>query len=379
LKVLYGYPHYPSGAYLDVAAMHRVYLERLRAAGFDVEGFCLTLNPPAHALTWPELDRRWRRGDRQLLELYSRLEAALDGKDVLFNSVGMNLHPEFVAQVRAFTVFQCFDDPENSANLSRPAAHAYDLCLVGNVAEVKTYQSWGVANVEWIPLGLHPDVYDTALSYEQVLNGERDIELFMMMDRSNYPIRWDRLQKLAAAFPTAAFYGNGWPLGFLSPSEQISTMRRAKVGPNIHNSTGPINLRTYYLPANGVMQVCDNKSHLGTVYELGKEVVGFETIEECIDICRYYLAHDQERRQIAADGWKRAVTDYNEIAVFGRAVNIIRERIPETPRRALVPDVIGQQRRRTAHLRVLRPYWALTQYLNRKARSIVRAVRRLTS
>ena len=77
------------------------------------------------------------------------------------------------------------------------------------------------------------------------------------------------------------------------------------------------------LPANGIMQLCDNKAYLGKIFELDKEVVGFETIDEAIDLTRYYLAHDEERRQIAAAGWEKATKEYNEIAVFEKAVTAI--------------------------------------------------------
>jgi hypothetical protein len=325
-RILYGYSYYASEAYGDVAEMNRVYLERLRHAGFDVEGFCLTLQPPGPCLTFRELDGMWRRRERSLMEMYERLEAALDGKDALLNASGINLHPELVERLAVFTAFQCYDDPENSINLSRPAATAYDLCLVGNIAELDTYRRWGCREVEWSPLGLQPDIYDHSLTAEKILDGERDIDLFMMADRTS---RWrkKRLDQLAAAFPDAHFYGKGWPRGFLPSKDERAYLQRAKIGPNLHNSTGPINYRTFYLPANGVLQVCDNKSHLGEIYQLGKQVVGFDTASECIDLCHYYLSHDRERREIAAAGWKRAITDYNEVALFGRVVAAIEKRL----------------------------------------------------
>ena len=326
LKILYGYSWFESGAYGNVEDLNLTYIRQLNEAGYDVEGFCLTLDPPGPCLTFKSLDRRWRFGERKLLAMYERLERALEGKQVLINGPGINLHPEFVARLPVFTVFQCFDDPENSHNLSRPVASAYDLCLVGNIAEVETYRSWGVKAAEWSPMGLQPTIYDPTLTYEQIINGERDIDLFMMADRIS-PWRKDRLDKLALAFSEAHFYGQGWPRGYLPSGQEVSFLQRAKVGPNLHNSTGPINYRTYYLPANGVMQICDNKSYLAKIYELGKEVVGFDTIDECIDLCRYYLSHDEERRLIAANGWKRALTDYTESAVFRRNMTLIEERL----------------------------------------------------
>lgn len=333
LKVLYGYSWFESQAYCNIQELSLNYFERLNQAGFDVEGFCLTLNPPGPALTFAELDQKWRRGDRTLMRMYERLARALEGKDALVNGPGINLHPEFVATLPVFTVFQCFDDPESSDNLSRPVAAAYDLCLVGNIAEVETYRGWGVKRAVWQPMGLQPGIYDPEVSYQEVLHGSRDIDLFMMMNRSA-PWRGDRLDRLASAFPEAHFYGSGWPRGYLPNHLELSFLRRAKIGPNIHNSTGPINYRTFYLPANGVMQICDNKGHLGEIFELGREVVGFDTIEECIDLCRYYLAHDEERRVIAANGWNRVMADYNETAVFGRVIgNILAHRVGDEKER----------------------------------------------
>jgi spore maturation protein CgeB len=345
-KILIGYPYYRSAAYGDVQAMARSYQARQRAAGCDVEGFCLTLDPPGPRLSVPELDRRWRRGDRTLLAMYERLQRALEGRDVLINEAGINLHPELVESLRVLTVFGCNDDPESSADLSRPVASAYDLCLVGNIAEVKTYRSWGAKRAEWRPMGVQPDIYDGTVTREQILTGERDLDLFLMLDRSA-PWRRERVEKLAAAFPDAHFYGEGWPRGFLPAAEQIAYLKRAKIGPNIHNSTGPINFRTFYLPANGVLQICDNKSHLGTIYELGKEAIGFDSMEECIEQCRYYLAHDEERRHIAAAGWERAMRDYTEVPIFRRVVETISEMLPAKPAARAVPDIVTRQREAT--------------------------------
>ncbi|HWI41888.1 MAG TPA: glycosyltransferase, partial [Verrucomicrobiae bacterium] len=281
LKILYGYSWFESDAYGNVKELNEGYYRQLNQAGFDVEGFCLTVDPPAPCLTWDLLDKRWRMGDRRLLSMYERLERALEGKHVLINGSGINLHPEFVAQLPVFTVFQCFDDPENSHNLSRPVAAAYDLCMVGNIAEVETYRSWGVKAAEWSPLGLQPTIYDPTLTYDRILFGERDLDIFMMADRLS-PWRKERLDRLAAAFPDGHFYGRGWPRGYLPNDREMQYLQRAKIGPNLHNSTGPINYRTFYLPANGVLQICDNKSHLGEIFELGTEAVGFDTVEECI-------------------------------------------------------------------------------------------------
>jgi spore maturation protein CgeB len=346
LRILSTYTVFPSAAYGDVERLNLDYLDRLRKAGFDVRGFCVTPDAPANSYTWPELDRRWRFGDRRLLTMYEKIEAALADCDVLINSSGSNLHPEFVAELPVFTVFACMDDPENSHNLSIPAAAAYDLSLVGNIAEVESYRSWGVKAVEWSPMGVMPEIYDPALTEQSILEGERDIDLFMMLDRT-YSLRRSRLDYLAQEFPKAHFYGNGWPRGYLPSDRQRSYLKRAKIGTNIHNSTGPVNYRTFYLPANGVLQICDNKSHLGKIFELDREAVGFDTIEECADLCRYYLAHDRERREIAARGFRRAIADYAEIPLFTKRVASIRKHMDTASARRHETSIAISRRKKT--------------------------------
>jgi len=373
-KIVLGYAYFSRDADRDIEESSLAYIQHVRVAGFDVEGFCLTLNPPGPRLSFPELESRWRRGDRELLAMYERLEERLLGKDVFINASGINLHPEFVEQLPVFRVFQCFDDPESSDDLSKPVARAYDLCLVGNIAEVDTYRAWGVKNVEWTPLGLLPGSFDPTLTSEQILTEERDLDLFMMIDRTS---RWreQRMDALAEAFPEAHFYGRGWPRGYLPREQEGHFLRRAKIGPNFHNSTGPINFRTFYLPANGVMQICDNKSHLGKVYELGKEAVGFDTVDECIDLCRYYLAHDAERRQIAVSGWRRAVTDYNLASVFHRKVDLIQKYRSHRITESTAVRVVALQRRRTMGRRIFAAVvrWSGVKYI--VPQSIKRAVR----
>lgn len=346
LKILYCYPFFPSQAYGNVEKLTLNYVKKLRKLGFDIYPFCLTINPPSQALTFKELDTKWKRGNRDLMAMYERLEESIKGKDLLLNAAGINLHPDFVKKLPIFTVFQCFDDPENSANLSKPVAWAYDLCLVGNIAEVETYKSWGIKNVEWVPMGVMPEIYDTRLTYEKILSGERDIDVFMMIDK-NYPTRKARLETLAKAFPGANFYGSGWERGYLPVEKQVDFLQRSKIGINVHNSTGPINYRTFYLPANGVMQICDNKKHLGKIFKLGKEVVGYDTIDECIELCRYYLSHDRERRLIAANGWKRAIKDYTEVAIFQRNIFLFQKYMAQKNTRDYSKGISQEQQKIT--------------------------------
>jgi spore maturation protein CgeB len=307
------------------------WLARLRAAGIDVHPIHIGLDVPGYRLPWKELDRRWKRGDATLMRLYERIADASLSYDVLINYGGLNLHPDFLRQLGTVNVLGFFDDPESSAEFSHPVAAGHDICAVGNIAELEGYTAAGAATVCWWPLGFRFDDFDSSLTERDILSNERSNDIALLCERVTH-FRRERVDRFARQFPQGIYRGPGWPLGFLPESDRVPLLQETKIGINIHNSSGPVNFRTYYLPANGVLQICDNRQHLARIFEPGSEVIGYETIDEAIDYCRYYLAHEEERREIAAAGFRRAVRDYNEVESFRHVTRAV-ERFQTTQRR----------------------------------------------
>ena len=62
--------------------------------------------------------------------------------------------------------------------------------------------------------------------------------------------------------------------------------------------------------AFGICQLCDNKSFLGEIYELDKEVIGFDTIPEAISKIKYYINNVNEAKEIAFKGRERYLKNY---------------------------------------------------------------------
>lgn len=278
----------------------------VRAMGYDVEAIGLPC--PGGWWHFPKLDEKWRNRSADLMSMYTQLEERLRSKDVLVSSGGPMLHPEFVRTLSTFNVWVCADDPESSEVLSKPAAPAFDFAFPINIACVDDYRRWGCRNVEWIFTPVRPELCAPELTESSILHGPRDLDVVLLCERVfNLSDRAQRIEALVKEFPNAFVRGPGWPGGAV---EAPPVYRRAKIGWNLHNSIGPCNTRTTMLPAFGVLEICDNRSQLGKIYELDREVVGFETLAECIDKTRYYLAHDEERRRIAAAGWKRTLRDY---------------------------------------------------------------------
>jgi hypothetical protein len=120
------------------------------------------------------------------------------------------------------------------------------------------------------------------------------------------------------------------------------------------------------------MQICDNKEWLGRIFKLDKEVVGFDSVEEAIDLCRYYLEHEEERRTIAAAGWERALSDYNEGAVFRILARRVDGLAAATHRRQSSPATLNSLRSRLSLLGRIRRVRALPRRAVGFARRAIR-------
>jgi len=301
---------------------HENIVKRYQKIGYNVEPFCAVPDPPGPRYDFYRLDKLWRKKDKKVKKIYNKLLEKTEDCDVLINFNGANIHPQWLRDFNTFNVYICFDDPESSHSLSEPVAKYFDFSFTGNAACIPLYQSWGIDRCDYIPLCNIGNEYDNNLTVEKILEGNRTNDIVFLGERQSI-WRKERLKLLKNAFPQAIMRGKGWDDGFLPKEEKIPLYTNTKIGWNIHNSVGPVNLRTFTLPANGILEICDNKSRLGNIFRLDYEIIGFDTIEECINLTQYYLTHDKERREIAARGFERVKRDYSDEKQFEFLINTI--------------------------------------------------------
>jgi len=99
--------------------------------------------------------------------------------------------------------------------------------------------------------------------------------------------------------------------GAIQNEKTAALYRKAKIGLNLHRSSKgfgrdvphtqgaeSLNPRCYELAATGTFFVTDYRAELTDVF--GDTVPTFRNARECEEIIRYYLAHEEERRAIAA-------------------------------------------------------------------------------
>jgi len=71
-----------------------------------------------------------------------------------------------------------------------------------------------------------------------------------------------------------------------------------------------VRLREFEAPMAGAFYVTGFLEEIGRHYEIGKEIVCYRSIPEMVDLCRHYLAHDEERERIRRAGHERARRDH---------------------------------------------------------------------
>lgn len=291
-----------------------------RAQGINIESFIATPDAPGSRLTWSQLNKKVLTHDRRIRRYRDKLLQATSDADVFWLYNGANFHPAWLSLLpeSQLKVYGCFDDPESSGILSAPVAKYFDACLIGNIAAIPLYQGWGCHYVEWIPIFCGTEIPKLRESDFQA--EKRPIDLVFFGERKS-KWRQERLDYLQKHFPDAFFYGNGWPKGFVSDKERIDIYRKSKIGINVHNSTGPINHRLFELPAQGVLQICDNKCRLNNIFKLDVEVVGYDNIKEACEYIKYYLdpTHESKRLELAWNGHQRFLLDYTQEKIWIRA------------------------------------------------------------
>ncbi len=73
-------------------------------------------------------------------------------------------------------------------------------------------------------------------------------------------------------------------------------------------SARQIKSRVFDMGLSGTLMLAHRAPHLDDYYEPGREYIPFDTLEECADKVRHYLAHETERRRIA-DAYARRTRD----------------------------------------------------------------------
>lgn len=180
---------------------------------------------------------------------------------------------------------------------------------------LKKVEEAGAGRAVYLPVGCAPQVHHPLeLSSEEKARWGSDISFV----GAGYNNRSQMFACLAGR--NFKIWGTEWPVcppfdklvqdkgRRISPEEYIKIFNASAINLNLHSSMERdgvepfgdfVNPRTFELAACEAFQLLDNRLHLPENFDVGKEVITFNERREMEDKIDYYLAHPEERSQIA--------------------------------------------------------------------------------
>ncbi len=83
--------------------------------------------------------------------------------------------------------------------------------------------------------------------------------------------------------------------------------------------------RVFEVPASGAFLLTSNDAYLSDLYEIGKEIICYNNVDELTDLVRYYLEHQEERKEIAKRGQQRAYREHTYENRIKKIISIIEK------------------------------------------------------
>jgi len=310
------------------------------------------LDPTSYLDAW-SLDRLYQARHPGLMQMYAALEMCIHehGADALLVANCPPYHPDFLKKLPVYKVLYSGDDPDATYQRNIPYLHAYhhvfycDPVYSPDMDMNEKMRYCGMVNADWLPLSVFDFEMDASQMERTLFTHQRDIDII-------YVGGFFR-QKLGTLARVKKTFGHrfclhgffrlkhnlyfnvkyGFP-GWIRPisfQQRVRLYQRARIGFNIHwNDYGLGNQRLYHLPANGVMQISDCSAHLGRVYRVGEEIIGYHDVNDLISKLRYYLEHEDERQAIAMRGYQRTMRDYRFGPVTRQAGRLIQQGMERT-------------------------------------------------
>lgn len=179
-----------------------------------------------------------------------------------------------------------------------------DLTLQTTKEYIPRYLAEGCPAI-YFPFGSDPNIFKPA---EQK-------KLDVVFVGNNYGKRGKLIAAIQSAGIRVDAYGLGFPNGHLAGERVPELFAHAKiilgtglVGHSSHIMT--IKLRDFDGPMSGALYITNDNPDLKEHFEIGKEILVYKTINDCVQKIKNYLDDNDARERIAAAARQRAIADH---------------------------------------------------------------------
>lgn len=331
MTILFVAPYYG-----PVHSSGRLWVKALRKLGHEVTVF--DYRQAVLPERWYTKVRGGRRLQRFLMQ-FRLYQAAIQRRyDLIFVLKGETIYPQTLRRIRerhkGLLINWMGDaDPLSRFPTVRVALGYYDIFFTIDKGLMPQLRSAGCRRVEHLPFGCDPQVHKRiALSPEEQKLYEADLCYVGYRDRreeflaklTEYQLKiwgynWDR-----TTFRSLKPFIAGSALDEIG---MVKAFNAAKIVLNLQPLqliTG-VNYKTHEIAGCGAFQLTDWKDELPEMYEPGKEIVCFRSLDELKELIDRYLKNERERRRIAEAAQKRAYSEHTLEKRARKLMEILRE------------------------------------------------------
>lgn len=236
--------------------------------------------------------------------------------------------PQFICSLQALTKTLCFfhDDTWRKEH-TVDWAPRFNAFTTTDPAGVRKYKRIGLDNAVYVPFGVNESLFCPKL------NVQKDIDVSFI--GAWHPYREWLISRLKAKDINVEVYGYRWPNGMLAEEKMVEVFQRSKISINMTNCPSwdvryllssprsilnrirsskiyeQIKGRHFEIPACGTLQLSYYVDGLEKVFELGEEIIIYQTPEEMVDKVIVYLEDQEELKRVTENGLKRVLDDHS--------------------------------------------------------------------
>lgn len=219
------------------------------------------------------------------------------------------------------------DDQWRFENFSSKYAPLFTYTVTTDPFAVPKYKKLGIENVilsQWAALNFEPKNDTLPEPYEfdvSFVGGANSVRKWFVSEFEKENIK-------------VATFGNNWPNGPVSLERMREIFRKSKINLNLSNSTNldvrylthnlrniitalrnPKNVsqmkaRNFEIPYFGGFQLTDYLPTVENYFDIGREIVCYATVNEAIQLTKYYLENEEQREKIKVASIKRTHAEH---------------------------------------------------------------------
>jgi len=240
--------------------------------------------------------------------------------DVLLNPSLLDVSRDFLRQIKSEVKLLIGEHTAGGALPEAENWNVYDLILSSFPPALEWFRAKGIA------AELHRPAFEPAVLSQLNDTGNEIALSFVGALHEGYGARLEWLEQLCRQLPVKIWSPHSqYLLGILDASrlsssqvgsawgvDMFQVLRDSLVTLNHHGDDADFANNTKLFEATGVgaLLITDWKPNLHEMFEPGKEIVTYRNVQECVQRVRYYLDHEEERREIAQAGQRRTLREH---------------------------------------------------------------------